>query len=144
MPLKKISIGLLYLGFSLAIAQGENKTPPAFNFGTKDIKESISAHIRAVEVDGVFSIEDGDKKLALKFADFRGPAREMEGKGHFICVDFNLVGGEKDQQYDLDFWVKPDSADTAKLKVTEVKIHRHPVKEKGKWVKKARYSYVEE
>ena len=128
--------------FCLSSARAdEAKTAPEFNFGTKDVKAAILAHIRGQEEKGIFTFEDKGKKLSLKFLDFSGSVRELEGKGHFICSEFDLVGGAEGQRYDLDFWVRPDGK---KLKVTEGRVHREPVLKNGKWTKKARYSITEE
>ena len=44
-----------------------------------------------------------------------------------------------DKLYDLDFWL---NAKAGKLEVTEEKIHKHPENKGGKWVKVARYTFV--
>jgi hypothetical protein len=43
-----------------------------------------------------------------------------------------------DQLYDIDFWLAPKDG---KLVVTETKVHKVPVKNRGKWAKKERYNF---
>lgn len=109
------------------------------SFSPKDIKTAMRNHIDAQSKDGVFTIKDEEtgETLELEFVKIHDPVREMAGKGYFGCTDFH-VSGEKGKVYDLDFWLNPKSGE---LKVTKSKVHKHPVKENGEWVKKARYTF---
>lgn len=107
-----------------------------------DIKSAIRNHIKKRTKEGTkgaFTIKDSKagKKLELKFVKIHEPVRKMKGKGYFACTDFH-VKGEKDKIYDLDFWLKSKKKGLA---VTKEKIHKHPVKQDGEWVKKARYTF---
>lgn len=88
---------------------------------------------------GVFQIRDekASKDLKLKFVKIHDPVRKLEGKGYFACTDFH-VANKKNKVYDLDFWLNKKDG---KLKVTKEKIHKHPSKKEGEWVKEARYTF---
>lgn len=110
------------------------------DFTAKQIKKAMKSHIDSETNDkGVFTIQDekAGEKLMLKFVKIHDPVRKMEGKGYFACTDFH-VKGSKDELYDLDFWLNPKDGELA---VNKTKIHKHPVKKDGKWMKKARYTF---
>ncbi len=109
-------------------------------FTAKDIKTAMKSHIDSETDDnGVFTIQDekAGEKLKLKFVKIHDPVRKMEGKGYFACTDFH-VKGSKDKLYDLDFWLNPKNGELA---VNKTKIHKHPAKKDGEWVKEARYTF---
>jgi hypothetical protein len=106
----------------------------------KDIKMAMKSHIDSETDDsGVFTIQDekAGEKLKLKFVKIHDPVRKMEGKGYFACTNFH-VKGSKDKLYDLDFWLNSKDGE---LTVNKTKIHKHPVKKDGEWMKKARYTF---
>ncbi len=108
-----------------------------------DIKTAMKSHIKSETANGntgVFEIKDkkADKALDLKFVKIHDPVREMPEKGYFACTDFH-VKGKKAKLYDLDFWLQP--SDNGELEVVRTKIHKHPKKKDGEWVKEARYTF---
>lgn len=119
-----------------------DKAKKGKSFSAKDIKTAMKSHIKAETKKGekgVFEIKDpktGDK-LELKFVKIHDPVRKMPKKGYFACTDFHVVGADK-KLYDLDFWLSPKDGE---LSVTKTKIHKHPAKKDGKWVKEARYTF---
>ncbi len=110
-----------------------------------DIKAAMNAHIASVTAQGggMFPIHDEvtGEDLSLVFVKIHDPVRKIEGKGYFACTDFHPHGGPDDKLYDLDFWL--DLQGDA-LVVTETKIHKHPEAEGEGWVKKARYTFVDD
>jgi len=109
-------------------------------FTAADIKGAMNAYITMREDEGIFKITDEktDEELQLKFVKIHDPVRKIEGKGFFACTDFEVVG-ESGKLYDLDFWLNPEDGS---LKVTEEKIHKHPMKTEAGWEKKARYTFI--
>lgn len=112
-------------------------------FYAEDIKAAMLDHIEKVEKAGggtfiLIDKDDNNKELKLKFVKIHDPVRKIEGKGYFACTDFQVAGGSSDQLYDVDFWLNPEED---KLVVTDTKVHKDPVQEEGKWVKKARYTF---
>ena len=109
-------------------------------FTAADIKGAMNAYITMREDEGIFKITDEktEEVLQLKFVKIHDPVRKIEGKGFFACTDFEVVG-ESGKLYDLDFWLNPEDG---KLKVTEEKIHKHPMKTEAGWEKKARYTFI--
>jgi len=112
----------------------------AHNFTASEIKAAMNAHIAMREDKGIFMIKDEKtgEELSLKFVKIHDPVRKIEGKGYFACTDFEVVG-QAGKLYDLDFWLNPENGT---LKVTEEKIHKHPVKTDIGWEKKARYTFI--
>lgn len=113
-------------------------------FNAAQIKTAITAHIKAkvAKDQGVFKINDpkeNNKELQLNFVKIHDPVRKIAGKGYFACSDFSVAGDTKGKLYDLDFWLNPKDG---KLVVTETKIHKEPSLVNGKYVKKARYTFV--
>lgn len=110
-----------------------------------DIKSAINAHIarREEENDGLFLIRDpvSGKTLVLEFVKIHDPVRKIEGKGYFACTDFKPHGDTQGKLYDLDFWL---DVEDGSLVVSEERIHKHPEQQDGKWVKKARYTFVDD
>ncbi len=109
----------------------------------QDIIKGTKSYVSNQASDGIFTIEDpkqDGKELKLKFVKVHEPVRKMEGKGYFACTDFHVKGNE-DKLYDLDFWMKSKDG---KLEVTKQKIHKHPAKKDGEWVKKARYTFKDD
>ncbi|NQV42298.1 MAG: hypothetical protein HQ506_08095 [Candidatus Marinimicrobia bacterium] len=112
----------------------------AQTFTAAEIKGAMNAYIAMREDEGIFKIADEKtgEELQLKFVKIHDPVRKIEGKGFFACTDFEVVG-ESGKLYDLDFWLNPENG---KLKVTEEKIHKHPIKTDAGWEKKARYTFI--
>jgi len=118
----------------------EHPGDEAMNFNADDIKTAIRNHVDAESEDGIFTIQDEKegKKLELEFVKIHHPVREMTEKGsYFGCSDFH-VKGEEENVYDLDFWLKPTDGS---LEVVRSKVHKHPEKKDGEWVKEARYTF---
>lgn len=112
-------------------------------FNGTEIKSAMKAHIDGVTKPngGLLLIKDpkeNNKELKLKFVKIHDPVREIKGKGYFACTDFQ-VEGDPAKLYDLDFWLNPKDG---KLAVTETKIHKEPLLKDGKWIKKARYTFI--
>ena len=112
----------------------------AQSFTAAEIKAAMNAHITMREENGVFTIKDEKtgEDLKLKFVKIHDPVRKIEGKGYFACTDFEVIG-QSGKLYDLDFWLSPMDG---KLKITEEKIHKNPVKTADGWEKKARYTFI--
>jgi hypothetical protein len=106
-----------------------------------DIKNAMNQYIqeKTKEGNGVFKIDDKGQLLQLKFVKIHDPVRKIEGKGFFACTDFSVANDKSGKLYDLDFWLNPKDG---KLVVTETKIHKHPVLKNGKWLKEARYTFI--
>lgn len=122
---------------------GDEAESDSESYSASDVKKAMKSHIESETDDsGVFQIQDSkeEKKLNLKFVKIHDPVRRVDGKGHFACTDFHVEGNE-DKLYDLDFWLNPEDGE---LKVTETKIHKHPVKKDGTWKKKARFTYKDD
>lgn len=122
---------------------GEGESEKQGSFGAVAIKVSMMGHIRSKTRagNGTFRIEDPKtgEELALEFVKIHDPVRELPEKGvYFACTDFRVQGGPEGKRYDLDFWLKPKGNE---LEVVRTRIHKHPVKENGKWTKKARFTY---
>jgi hypothetical protein len=103
------------------------------------VESAVHEHIARALKDGVLRIPDDKtgRQLALEFVEIHKPLRKLEGKGYFACSDFRERGsGEK--FYDLDFWL---SEKDGRLEVTEVRIHKEPVEENGRWVQVSRYEF---
>lgn len=118
----------------------EHPGDEAMNFNADDIKTAMKKHIKSQSKDGVFTIQDEKegKELKLEFVKIHDPVREMTEKGsYFGCTDFH-VKGNADKVYDLDFWLKPKGES---LEVVRSKVHKHPKKKNGEWVKEARYTF---
>ncbi|HBQ22024.1 MAG TPA: hypothetical protein DD708_08845 [Deltaproteobacteria bacterium] len=111
-------------------------------FTANEIKSTMTSYIQALSQNhgGSFKIMDEKTKqaLTLKFVKIHDPVRKIEGKGYFACIDFEVVG-TPGKLYDLDFWLNPQAN---QLVVTDTKIHKEPTLEKGQWVKKERYTFV--
>lgn len=121
----------------------EHAGTKATTFTAAQIKKTMKEHIdnATTKGGGTFNLtdkDDGNKKLKLKFVKIHDPVRKIEGKGYFACTDFQLVDDPK-QVYDLDFWLNPKDG---KLVVTATKVHKVPELKEGSWVKKARYTFV--
>ena len=116
-------------------------------YSALDIKASMRDYIKKRTKSETFTIADKDKNkhasgktLKLQFVKIHDPVRKIEGQGYFACTDFKIVGDKSGKLYDLDFWLKPDK--DGSLKVYKEKIHKHPAQKAGKWVKKARYTFI--
>jgi len=121
----------------------EHAGDEAKTYTAAQIKKTMQTYIdtETSNNNGTFVMTDKDKnnqKLKLKFVKIHDPVRKIEGKGYFACTDFH-VDGQDDKIYDLDFWL---NSKDGKLVVTKAKVHKDPVQEQGKWVKKARYTFV--
>jgi len=123
----------------------EHAGESAKSYSAKQIKEAMNEYIQSEtkKNDGVFIIEDKktSKTLKLKFVKIHDPVRKIEGKGYFACTDFYPSEGPEEKLYDLDFWLNPKEG---KLMVTKSEIHKHPVLENDLWVKKARYTFIDD
>ena len=123
-------------------AAQEHPGQAAKNYSAAEIKAAMRAHIDAMvqKGGGVFRLKDDKtgENLELNFVKIHDPVRKIRGNTYFACTDFS-VKGQKDKLYDLDFWLTPMNG---KLMVTATKIHKEPVFKNGKWVKKARFTYV--
>ncbi|CAF0689825.1 hypothetical protein [Candidatus Methylacidithermus pantelleriae] len=106
-----------------------------------EIKAAIHQYIAGQKgsPEGTFRIHDpkSGKDLELELVAIHDPVRKLPGKGYFACTDFHPVG-EPEKLYDLDFWVAPKDH---RLEVTEVRIHKEPVLENGRWIQKPRFEY---
>jgi transcription initiation factor IIE alpha subunit len=103
------------------------------------VESAVHEHIARATKDGVLHVRDekSGRDLSLEFVEIHKPLRRLEGKGYFACSDFRERGsGEK--FYDLDFWLVEKDG---RLDVTEVRIHKEPVEEDGRWVQVPRYSF---
>ncbi|MFD0988167.1 hypothetical protein [Methyloligella solikamskensis] len=90
--------------------------------------------------DGALVIEDEKtgQSISLEFIEIHQPVRRLKGDGEFfVCTDFRKMGS-RDAYYDVDFWLDESSG---KLKVTDVKLHKVPVKEDGIWMQEFRYKF---
>ncbi|XSG81643.1 MAG: hypothetical protein ACPW61_11245 [Methyloligella sp. ZOD6] len=89
---------------------------------------------------GALVIEDEKtgQSISLEFIEIHQPVRRLKGDGEFFaCTDFRKMG-TRDAYYDVDFWLDEKSGD---LKVTDVKLHKVPVKEDGIWMQEFRYKF---
>ena len=60
--------------------------------------------------------------MPLDFVEIYQPVRHLKKEGeYFVCTDFRKPGN-KDEYYDIDFWVNQDW----KLEVDKRKIHKIP------------------
>jgi hypothetical protein len=103
------------------------------------VESALHEHIVRKATDGVLLVRDDKtgEQLALEFVEIHKPIRKIEGKGFFGCTDFR-ERGSTDKFYDLDFWlVEKDGT----LAVTDVRIHKEPRSEDGRWVQVPRYSF---
>jgi len=113
-------------------------------YTAQNIKKRMHEYIERNTINGVFHIKDAkrnNKVLKLKFVKIHNPVRKIDGKGFFACTDFQVVGTKKQKLYDLDFWLNPVDG---KLYVYDEKIHKNPVMVSNKWVKKARYTFIDD
>jgi hypothetical protein len=103
------------------------------------VESAVHEYIARSVKDGVLLVRDDKtgKQLPLEFVEIHKPLRRMEGKGYFACSDFREKGSS-DKFYDLDFWLAEKDGE---LKVTDVRIHKEPVNEDGRWVQVPRYGF---
>jgi hypothetical protein len=103
------------------------------------VESAVHEHIARKVKEGVLVLKDDKtgRELTLEFVEIHKPLRRMEGKGYFACSDFREVGSS-DKFYDLDFWLVEKDG---KLEVTEVRVHKEPKEEDGRWVQVPRYSF---
>lgn len=123
-----------------AIAQEASQEPKIYY--ASDIKAAMHKHIAArADENGIFLMHDKkkDKILKLRFVTIHDPVRVIDDNTYFACTDFHVVG-DKEQLYDLDFWLNPV---TGELKVYEEKVHKEPKKSLlYGWYKQPRYTFV--
>jgi hypothetical protein len=103
------------------------------------VEAALHEHIARKAKDGVLVVRDDKtgKQLPLEFVEIHKPVRKIEGKGFFACTDFREPGsGEK--FYDLDFWLVEKDG---KLEVSDVRVHKEPVSEDGRWIQQPRYNF---
>lgn len=106
----------------------------------QQIKDAITGYIQKNAKQNILTLEDkddGGEVLNLRFVKIHDPVRKMKNNVYFACSDFEL-NEDVQKVYDIDFWL---SSRGGKLKVTKTKVHKHPVLENGKWMKKARYTF---
>jgi hypothetical protein len=103
------------------------------------VESALHEYIAHKVKDGVLPVKDDKtgRDLALEFVEIHKPLRKVEGKGYFACSDFREPGS-RDKFYDLDFWLVDKDG---KLEVTEVRVHKEPKMEDGRWVQVPRYSF---
>ncbi|CAB4243196.1 conserved protein of unknown function [Methylacidimicrobium sp. AP8] len=101
------------------------------------IHEYIADKIR--EGGGVLRIRDEKtgQEIPLEFVEIHNPVRRIPDKDYFACTDFREKG-EPEKIYDIDFWLAEKDG---KLVVDQVKIHKAPEKEDGRWIQVERYSF---
>lgn len=110
------------------------------DFTAKEIKQTITDHVKSLEKEGIFTLTDADdsnKVLDLKFSKIHDPVRKLGNGNYFACTDFSLKD-TKEKLYDIDFWLEPKEG---KLVVYKTKVHKDPRELAGKWVKKERYTF---
>ncbi|QSR85779.1 hypothetical protein MacB4_04030 [Methylacidimicrobium sp. B4] len=101
------------------------------------IHEYLADKIR--EGGGVLRIKDEKtgEEIPLEFVEIHNPVRRIPDKDYFACTDFREKG-EPEKIYDIDFWLAEKDG---KLVVDQVKIHKAPEKEDGRWIQVERYSF---
>ncbi|WP_242522716.1 hypothetical protein [Candidatus Methylacidiphilum infernorum] len=106
-----------------------------------EVKAAIHDYVaqKMKEGGGVFHLKDPKtgKDLALEFVEIHNPVRRIPGKQYFACTDFREKG-EPEKYYDIDFWFDEKQG---KLIVSDIKIHKEPVKEGEQWIQVERYSF---
>lgn len=129
-------------------AQAAAPPPPAHNphgnYGAEAIKAAMRQHIqRRTQLGnpGVFEITDPrtSQVLELRFDKIHDPVRDLGNGRYFACTNFHVLG-HPDKTYDLDFWIMPLNG---KLVVYDENVHKTPVRNNGKWVQQARYTFVD-
>jgi len=105
----------------------------------EDVLDVLQKHVQQVaqDHDGVYVLKDPEtgQTLKLKLVEFHPSVRRIQNYGFFACAEFQPVGGDPEQRYDIDFWVKPEDST---LKVVEARIHKEPYNLNGTWVMKSR------
>ena len=111
--------------------------------GASQVKKAIDSYVvkRTVEGGGLFQVVDDEtgEGLKLEFIGIRDPVRFIADSGYFASVEFRPTDDTVGKRYDLHFWV---NVQAEKLVVTEMKVHKHPVKTATGWVQQARYTMV--
>ncbi len=104
------------------------------------IHEYLADKIR--EGGGVLRIRDEKtgQEIPLEFVEIHNPVRRIPDKDYFACTDFREKG-EPEKIYDIDFWLAEKNG---RLVVDQVKIHKAPEKEDGRWIQVERYSFESE
>ncbi len=114
-----------------------------------DMEVRRAWHIMSAIHNYIAANRDGDGNLVVKddktgdavpleFIEMHQPIRRLKEDGKFFaCTDFRKPGS-KDEYYDIDFWI--DDKD-GNLKVTDVKMHKVPVKDDGIWMQEPRYTF---
>ena len=90
--------------------------------------------------DGLLELTDEKtgETIPLEFVEMHQPIRYLKKDGeYFACTDFRRAGS-KEEYYDVDFWVDEK---TGRLRVSDVKIHKVPIKEDGIWIQVPRYTF---
>lgn len=122
------------LAIALAIVVLASRTGLADEGFSKDqVKAMIEDHIAAKvkEGSGVYIYKDDrtGEEVALEFVRLRF-IRGIKGQGYIGSVDFRAQA-DSEKLYDIDFWIKPQEG---KLVLMDIKTHRYPEREGGKWV----------
>ncbi len=109
------------------------------------VKAAIHEYIAdKVSKDKAFIIKDPTtgEDVKLELVAIHDPVRKFPKKGlYFACADFRPVDGPGDKLYDIDIFLKNEGG---KLSVADVKVHKVPVFQDGRWVKKALFYYKDE
>ncbi len=110
-------------------------------YNEDEIRAALTDYVNSQTMSGKmnFKIEDprqNNKVLELQFSKIH-PVRFLNDGGYFACTDFT-VPKDKNQIYDLDFWLYPKEGS---LQVTKSSIHKHPVNKDGKWKQRVRYTF---
>jgi hypothetical protein len=103
------------------------------------VESALHEHIARKARDGVLVVRDDKtgQQLPLEFVEIHKPVRKIEGKGYFACTDFR-ERGSSEKFYDLDFWLVEKDGE---LQVTDVRVHKEPRNEDGRWVQVPRYGF---
>lgn len=104
-----------------------------------ELESAVHQHIAGQIKDGALQAKDdvSGAPLNIEFVEIHQPLRKLEGKGYFACSDFREKGS-KDKYYDIDFWLVEENG---KLRVTEMKVHKEPKQEDGRWIQVPRYTF---
>jgi hypothetical protein len=120
---------------------------PATAYTAEDIRATVEEHVERAtrESGGVYRLPDAHagKTLELELVRIsivaagslwrvhdpdRGP---VEGRTHFACTAFHLVGAPEGKLYDIDMQIERREGGLA---VTDVRIHKEKQLVNGEWV----------
>lgn len=92
------------------------------------------------EDNGALALKDDQtgETRSLEFIEVRPIVRHLKSNSQYVvCTDFRQRGS-KDIYYDIDFWL---AQETANLEVKDIKMHKVPVQENGRWTQVSRYTF---